>query len=960
MMKPLLTATMAFLRRTACSNRRACSCRPVQLETLEDRRLLTLTYDVSSTEGLPTTDGVVSSGASDNASGNQPPSISHIDQITGGDPNEQPQKGNDDFTYEDTFLVFWGGNAITVKDVDTANLDVVLTVPAGKGALTLNSPGGGLIVAGDGTNTVIISGPWDGAGGINAALNGSYYAPPVDFYTTADTPVPLEITATDGIATSNLIVELNVHPVNDPPTIAKPGDPTINEDTPYSLAGIVIRDDSPNGHSSTSLSKVQFSLSANHGRFNITPNPAGSVVVDSNGTSSVTITGTVKDINTTLDRSRYQPLLDFNGSDVLTIHVDDLGNIGGGSGLTDTETLEMNVNAVNDPPALVFNPDPVNVAENAGDVEIPNFVALRLPAGHLPTPADEDGQTVSIRGTSELSDPFNVVSTVNVGSDGQLTFTVNPGKVGLAEIAVSSQDDGPGMPTAFQTFRIIVGQNLPPIFDQPVDITVVEDEIVEVIPDHLTGLLAGPPNDYPFRQQIQQITVDNDNPDLFSIQPDYVDIRQPVDNFPPADDVPGSADLSFQMLPNAFGVANVSVTVTDTGGTSNGGVNTTVKTFKITVNAINNAPQITSLTSSHEIPCQNGTMDAPVSIDGTFFDVDTSDTHTVTVDWGEVGGETETFDATEVEPSQYGSFQRSHTYPAGGIYTITVTIDDGNGGTATETTAAAIAGVGLVDDTLYVIGTDGKDIVTVKRVGAGGGDGDEDDDEEDDEDHDDGGPSAWMIKVVANFNVGNSDDDEDDEDDDGPGAEVHRFDPAGIEYIHIVLCGGNDVANVGSGNDDDDDDDDGSGSVLTIPAFISGGAGNDKLTAGGGDDLVVGGLGRDLLKGRGGDDILIGGDGKDNLRGGTGEDLLVSGLVDLDDEELVDLHALWSGGGSYADRVASVTSVLLRPNITVHKDADRDKLKGGRGRDVFFAQLAGRGKDRVIDDKANEEVFELF
>jgi hypothetical protein len=230
-----------------------------------------------------------------------------------------------------------------------------------------------------------------------------------------------------------------------------------------------------------------------------------------------------------------------------------------------------------------------------------------------------------------------------------------------------------------------------------------------------------------------------------------------------------------------------------------------------------------------------------------------------------------------------GTVAGSHAYAVPGVHTVRIYVRDDDGGETVAETTVYVTGVGLVDDTLYVIGTDGKDIVAVKLIGASRGD-----------------------------------------------------------------------------DDDDDDDDDGSGSILTVPAFISGGAGNDKLTAGSGDDLVVGGLGKDVLNGRGGGDVLIGGDGKDNLQGKAGKDLLIGGLVDLDDEALADLHALWSGGGSYADRVASLTSGLLRPNITVHKDADRDKLRGGSGRDAFFAQLAGPGKDRVLDDKANEEVFELL
>lgn len=50
---------------------------------------------------------------------------------------------------------------------------------------------------------------------------------------------------------------------------------------------------------------------------------------------------------------------------------------------------------------------------------------------------------------------------------------------------------------------------------------------------------------------------------------------------------------------------------------------------------------------------------------------------------------------------------------------MTVTVDDLHGGVDVETTTVVIGGVGVVDGTLYVIGTDGEDKVDVK-LGSGG------------------------------------------------------------------------------------------------------------------------------------------------------------------------------------------------------------------------------------------------
>jgi Ca2+-binding RTX toxin-like protein len=60
-------------------------------------------------------------------------------------------------------------------------------------------------------------------------------------------------------------------------------------------------------------------------------------------------------------------------------------------------------------------------------------------------------------------------------------------------------------------------------------------------------------------------------------------------------------------------------------------------------------------------------------------------------------------------------------------------------------------------------------------------------------------------------------------------------------------------------------------------AFLFGGAGNDTLTGGSGNDELFGGSGNDTLLGKGGNDLLFGGSGNDTLIGGTGDDQMFGG-----------------------------------------------------------------------------------
>ncbi len=75
--------------------------------------------------------------------------------------------------------------------------------------------------------------------------------------------------------------------------------------------------------------------------------------ISGNGTSTVTLSGSQSAINATLadlTGVTYQGTLNFNGSDVLTVTTNDLGNTGAPVSLTDSDTIAITVSAVNDGP----------------------------------------------------------------------------------------------------------------------------------------------------------------------------------------------------------------------------------------------------------------------------------------------------------------------------------------------------------------------------------------------------------------------------------------------------------------------------------------------------------------------------------------------------------------------------------------------------------------------------------
>ena len=157
-------------------------------------------------------------------------------------------------------------------------------------------------------------------------------------------------------------VQLNDAPVNHLPT-----PPSVLEDTALAITGLTVSDiDAGSG-------TLDLVLSVLHGTLSLGSVPAG-VTVGGNGTATLTLSGNLADLNTALATLSYQGVLNYNGTDTLTIVSNDRGNTGdandngipseSGDALTDTDTLAITVIAVNDPPTA--NPDVDDATEAGG------------------------------------------------------------------------------------------------------------------------------------------------------------------------------------------------------------------------------------------------------------------------------------------------------------------------------------------------------------------------------------------------------------------------------------------------------------------------------------------------------------------------------------------------------------------------------------------------------------------
>jgi len=156
----------------------------------------------------------------------------------------------------------------------------------------------------------------------------------------------LTVTATDnGELADTATITVNVTNVNEAPQITRPGGQAIqpNASVVFSAAhnnAITIADVDANA------GLVQVVLSVAHGTLTLGGTNGLTIVAGANGSSTVTVSGTVADINTALNGLRYAPVADYQGTDTLSIAVDDQGNTGLGGAQTDQDSVAIRVNTL--------------------------------------------------------------------------------------------------------------------------------------------------------------------------------------------------------------------------------------------------------------------------------------------------------------------------------------------------------------------------------------------------------------------------------------------------------------------------------------------------------------------------------------------------------------------------------------------------------------------------------------
>ena len=145
-------------------------------------------------------------------------------------------------------------------------------------------------------------------------------------------------------------VDIPIIAVNDAPVNTVPVSATANEGVLTPITGISISD------VDAGASAVQVTLSVTNGTLSVNGGVGGGLTaadITGNGSGSVVLNGTLAAINATLADAtglQYQSVLNYNGSDTLTVLTNDLGSHGNPGAADDTDPVAITVNAVNDAP----------------------------------------------------------------------------------------------------------------------------------------------------------------------------------------------------------------------------------------------------------------------------------------------------------------------------------------------------------------------------------------------------------------------------------------------------------------------------------------------------------------------------------------------------------------------------------------------------------------------------------
>jgi Malectin domain len=329
---------------------------------------------------------------------------------------------------------FTFAGSIAVWDTAASGTSDSLTLLVNDGTLALGSTSGLNFVSGaNNSSSMTIAGTLTN---LNAAVDGLVYAPTC-LYTGPDSLQLSVADAADNLSSSASVAIL----VNAlaPPAVAAPVSASLNENGSFTFAGTISAVDATAAGSSDSVS-----LAVSHGTLTLGSMAGISFSSGSNDSSSMTIDGTLANLNAALSGLVYAPNLYYVGFDSLQISMNDSID-----GLAGSGSVALTVNSV--PPPAVTAPATASLNENSSYTFSSSTISL------TDTTASGASDSVSLsvaNGTLTLGSTAGI--TFSSGSNGSSSMTIN-GTLANLNTALAGLTYGPNLDyVGSDTLRIAV------------------------------------------------------------------------------------------------------------------------------------------------------------------------------------------------------------------------------------------------------------------------------------------------------------------------------------------------------------------------------------------------------------------------------------------------------------------------------------------------------------------------
>jgi hypothetical protein len=361
------------------------------------------------------------------------------------------------------------GNAISLADPSVSSASDSLTFSVTWGTVTLGSTTGLTFTAGsDSSRYITVSGT---LANLNSALSGLVYTPSPAF-SGYDILYVGALDTADGLATAGT-VDLTVEALP-APVVTAPSTASVieNGSTIFPSGSINVTDSEVSGSNAESLS-----LSVAHGGLTLGSTSGLTFAAGSNGSSSMTVTGTLASLNLALSGLAYSPNSTYIGGDTLHISAEDEWDAQTGS-----TSIALTVNAL--PSPIISAPSSQAVGENglltfgAGVLSLTDSSAsgtsdtltLSVANGIL-TLGSTNGLTFNSgsNGSSSIT-VTGTLANLNAALDG-LVYAPNAGDVGFDLLQISVNDSGDAL-SASAAVLITVGGGTPPVVTAPASVFV--------------------------------------------------------------------------------------------------------------------------------------------------------------------------------------------------------------------------------------------------------------------------------------------------------------------------------------------------------------------------------------------------------------------------------------------------------------------------------------------------------